>query len=118
MRSAAIKRESNSAATPRPFSGARNVRAIYPAGFPPVIGAAAEDYSLAGGDRGADISSWALDFNLGYGRSAIDYTVKNTLNATWRRLADDLQGRRPDLRSTPRRGGADQEFEVESWLSR
>lgn len=77
------KRESNSAATPRPFSDTRNVLAIYPGGFTPVIGADIEDYNIAGGIKSADISGWALDFNVGYGRNTIDYTVKNSLNATY-----------------------------------
>jgi iron complex outermembrane receptor protein len=76
------KRQSDSAATPRPFSDARNVQAIYPAGFTPVIGADIEDYNLAGGVKG-DVSGWGLDFNVGYGRNTIDYTVKNSLNATY-----------------------------------
>lgn len=76
------KRQSDSAATPRPFNDARNVPAIYPAGFTPVIGADIEDYNLAGGVKG-DAAGWALDFNLGYGRNTIDYTVKNSLNATY-----------------------------------
>ena len=77
------KRESNSAATPRPFSDSRNVLAIYPGGFTPIIGADIEDYNIAGGIKSADVSGWALDFNVGFGRNTIDYTVKNSLNATY-----------------------------------
>ncbi|MDB5452701.1 MAG: TonB-dependent receptor, partial [Caulobacteraceae bacterium] len=76
------QRKSDSAATPRPYNDARNVPAIYPGGFLPIIGAEIKDYNTIGGLKG-DAAGWDLDFNLSYGRNTLDYTVKNSLNATY-----------------------------------
>lgn len=75
-------RYSEAAATARPFNDARNVAAIYPNGFTPVIGATIDDYNLYGGLRG-EAAGFDWDFSVGYGRNALDYEVLNSLNASY-----------------------------------
>ncbi len=75
-------RESDSAATPRGFADVRNVVAIYPAGFTPVVRANIDDYNVAGGLKG-EAAGWALDFNLSYGRNELTYKVLNSLNTSY-----------------------------------
>ena len=75
-------RDSESAATARAFNNSNNVLAIYPNGFLPMIGAAIDDYNLFGGLKGeAGGIDW--DFSAGYGRNELDYSVFNSLNASY-----------------------------------
>ena len=76
------RRESESAATARPFNDARNVPAIYPNGFTPRIGAVVDDYNLYGGLRG-EAGGFDIDFSVGYGRNELEYSVLNSLNASY-----------------------------------
>lgn len=78
----AQKKESEAAATARAFNDARNVQAIYPSGFVPIIATDIEDYNLYGGLRG-DAGGWAWDFAAGWGRNALDYHVQDSLNASF-----------------------------------
>ncbi|AQR63509.1 TonB-dependent receptor [Brevundimonas sp. LM2] len=75
-------RETQAAAFPRLANNANNVPAIYPNGFLPIIGVHSTDLSGGTGVRG-DIGGWNADFNLVYGRNAIEFTTENSLNATY-----------------------------------
>jgi iron complex outermembrane receptor protein len=75
-------RTSEAAATHRPFSDARNVRAIYPGGFTPIIATDIADYNLIGGVRG-DAGGFGVDLNVSFGANELDYTIQNTLNTTF-----------------------------------
>ncbi len=74
-------READSAGFYRRALDARNVLAIYPDGFLPLIAPEVEDYSVGGGLR-AELGEWSADASLIYGRNQIDYTIRNTLNTT------------------------------------
>lgn len=76
------QRDSESAAFPRLFNNVNNVTAIYPNGFLPLIAVTSKDTSLAGGLRG-QIGGWDADFNLVYGRNALEFRTENSLNATY-----------------------------------
>jgi iron complex outermembrane receptor protein len=60
----------------------RNVQAIYPNGFLPVIAPTVEDFSAAAGVSWA-IGAWDLDTSLVYGQNRMNYDVVNTLNASY-----------------------------------
>ncbi|MCH8488667.1 MAG: TonB-dependent receptor [Oceanicaulis sp.] len=74
-------READSAGFYRRALDARNVLAIYPDGFLPMIAPEVEDISFGGGLR-AELGEWSADASLVYGRNQIDYTIKNTLNTS------------------------------------
>lgn len=59
----------------------RNVPEIYPDGFLPLINPEVDDYSLAFG-YAAPVGDWDLDTSLVYGRNDMDFTIRNTLNAS------------------------------------
>ena len=75
-------RDSESAAFPRLRDNANNVPAIYPDGFLPKIAINSQDASAAAGLRG-QIAGWDADFSLVYGRNALDFRTKDSLNATY-----------------------------------
>jgi iron complex outermembrane receptor protein len=75
-------RESEGAAFPRLSDNANNVASIYPNGFLPLINITSKDASVAGGLRG-QIAGWDADFNLSYGRNALDFRTEDSLNATY-----------------------------------
>lgn len=75
-------RDSESAAFPRLSDNANNVPSIYPNGFVPLIAINSRDTSVAGGLRG-QIGGWDADFNLTYGRNALEFRTENSLNATY-----------------------------------
>lgn len=75
-------RDSESAAFPRLATNTNNVPALYPTGFLPLIAINSQDLSVAGGVRGA-IGGWDADFNLVYGRNALDFRTENSLNASY-----------------------------------
>lgn len=75
-------RDSESAAFPRLSDNANNVASIYPNGFLPLIAINSKDLSVAGGLRG-QIGGWDADFNLTYGRNALEFRTENSLNATY-----------------------------------
>ena len=60
---------------------ARNVIAIYPDGFLPKINPTVTDYSAAGGAK-FKIGDWNMDASLVFGSNKMDYTIKDTLNAS------------------------------------
>ncbi len=75
-------KDTESAATARPFNDARNVATIYPNGFTPRIATEILDTNLYGGVRGeAGGVDW--DFSAGYGRNELNYRVNNSLNRSY-----------------------------------
>ncbi|MGD9980297.1 MAG: TonB-dependent receptor plug domain-containing protein [Hyphomonadaceae bacterium] len=73
------RRDSLSAGFFRRALDDRNVIAIYPDGFLPLINPLVEDYSAAGGGRWS-WGEWAMDTSLVYGYNSMDFTIRNTLN--------------------------------------
>ncbi len=76
------QREGNSAAFPRIFNDARNVPAIYPNGFLPLITSKIDDLAVAWGARGK-LGEWDADVSLVYGLNKIDYGVDDSLNTSF-----------------------------------
>jgi iron complex outermembrane receptor protein len=59
-----------------------DLRSIYPAGFTPRFGSEDQDYQLVVGARGNWTDTFAYDFSASSGRSGIDYTLSETINAS------------------------------------
>jgi len=74
-------RDARSAGYFRIPQDARNVQAIYPNGFLPIIAPTVEDFSAAAG-IGWTVGEWDLDTSLVYGQNGMNYDVRNTLNAS------------------------------------
>lgn len=72
-------REARSAGFYRIAQDARNVQAIYPDGFLPIIAPDVDDYSAAFGGKWS-LGSWAMDASLVYGKNKMQFTIENTLN--------------------------------------
>ncbi len=72
-------REGNSAGFYRRALDARNVPAIHPEGFLPLILSDSDDFSAFGGLRGS-IGEWDWDFSVGYGGNEFDFNVGNSVN--------------------------------------
>lgn len=72
-------RESTSAGFFRRPNDARNVPAIYPDGFLPLINPTVTDYSAAGGVNWT-LGEWDMDTSLVWGSNAMDFVISNTLN--------------------------------------
>jgi iron complex outermembrane receptor protein len=75
-------REGNSAAFPRIFNDPRNVPAIYPDGFLPLITTDIDDFTAGWGIRG-EFAGWNADASVVYGRNQIDYGVIHSLNTSF-----------------------------------
>jgi len=58
---------------------ARNVPAIYPDGFLPLISPTVKDFSMTGGVTWI-AGEWDMDASLGYGKNKMTYQIENTLN--------------------------------------
>lgn len=76
------QREGNSAAFPRIFNDARNVPAIYPDGFLPLITTDIDDVTVGWGLRGK-LGQWDTDVSLVYGSNAVAYGVENSVNTSF-----------------------------------
>ncbi|WP_117318479.1 TonB-dependent receptor plug domain-containing protein [Chromatocurvus halotolerans] len=76
------ERQGESAGFYRRAQDSRNWTEIYPDGFLPLITTDITDYSVAAGVRG-DWNGWDLDASLLVGGNELDYTIKNTLNASF-----------------------------------
>ena len=61
----------------------RNVRAIYPDGFLPIIHSKLFDGSVAMGVKGATTSGWAWDISNTYGHNAFNFNVDHSLNTSY-----------------------------------
>jgi iron complex outermembrane receptor protein len=75
-------RDGNSAAFPRIFNDPRNVPAIYPAGFLPLITTDIDDIAAGWGVKGK-LAGWDADVSLVYGSNQIDYGVEHSLNNSY-----------------------------------
>jgi iron complex outermembrane receptor protein len=76
------QREGDSAAFPRIFNDARNVPAIYPNGFLPLITTDVDDVAVGWGVRGA-LGAWDTDVSLVYGSNKVVYGVEDSLNVSY-----------------------------------
>jgi iron complex outermembrane receptor protein len=72
-------RDGESAGFYRTASNSRNVPAIYPEGFLPLIATTTKDYAGTAGVRG-ELGGWRWDLSGQYGRDKVDFTIKNSLN--------------------------------------
>ena len=75
-------RDSTGAAFPRLSDNINNVASIYPNGFLPKVAINSKDASVAGGLRG-ELAGWNADISLTYGRNALDFRTKDSLNSTY-----------------------------------
>jgi len=75
-------RQGNSAAFPRIFNDARNVPAIYPNGFLPLITTDIDDLAAGWGVRGK-AGAWDADLSLVYGSNKVAYGVEHSLNTSY-----------------------------------
>ena len=76
------QREGDSAAFPRIFNDVRNVPAIYPNGFLPLITTDIDDLAVGWGVRGK-MGSWDADVSLVYGSNEVVYGVEDSLNTSY-----------------------------------
>lgn len=74
-------RDGNSAGFYRTASNSRNVPAIYPDGFLPLITTDTKDYAGTLGVRG-EMAGWRWDLSGQYGQDKVDFTIKNSLNTS------------------------------------
>jgi iron complex outermembrane recepter protein len=75
-------RDGESAGFYRLASDARNVPAIYPNGFLPLINTELNDYEGVVGIRG-DVGGWRYDLSGSYGRNEFDFRITNSLNRSF-----------------------------------
>ena len=75
-------RDGQSGAFYRLASDARNVPAIYPNGFLPLINSELNDFQAVGGVRG-EISGFRYDLSLNHAENSFDFTISNTLNRSF-----------------------------------
>ena len=75
-------RQGESAGFYRLANDARNVPAIYPDGFLPLITTDTDDYAGTLGVRG-NLAGWRWDLSGQYGRDRVDFTIKNSLNRSF-----------------------------------
>jgi iron complex outermembrane receptor protein len=75
-------RDGQSAAFYRLASDARNIQAVYPEGFLPLINTELEDYSGTGGVRGT-IGGLRYDLSGSHARNTFDFEISNTLNRSF-----------------------------------
>jgi iron complex outermembrane receptor protein len=73
------KREARSAGYFRRAQDVRNITAIYPDGFLPIIAPTVDDYSATGGVTWT-MGDWDIDASLGYGKNKMRFDIQNTLN--------------------------------------
>jgi iron complex outermembrane receptor protein len=75
-------RDGSSAAFPRIFNDPRNVPAIYPNGFLPLITTDIDDLAAGWGVRGK-LGTWDTDVSLVYGSNEVTYGVEHSLNVSY-----------------------------------
>jgi iron complex outermembrane receptor protein len=75
-------RDGESAGFYRLASDARNVPAIYPDGFLPLINTELDDYQALVGLRG-EIGGWRYDLSGSHSRNAFDFRITNSLNRSF-----------------------------------
>ncbi|MFO6430681.1 TonB-dependent receptor plug domain-containing protein [Erythrobacter sp. W302b] len=74
-------RDAESAGFYRRAADNRNVTAIYPDGFLPLINTDTKDFSIVGGLEG-DFGGWMWDLSMSYGENKTDFRITETLNAS------------------------------------
>ncbi|WP_296942532.1 TonB-dependent siderophore receptor [uncultured Massilia sp.] len=74
-------RDAESAGYFRLPQDARNVQAIYPNGFLPIIAPTVEDFSAAFGASWTE-GDWDMDASLVYGQNGMNYSIEHTLNTS------------------------------------
>jgi iron complex outermembrane receptor protein len=75
------QRDAESAGFYRRAADNRNVVAIYPDGFLPLINTDTTDFAIVGGFKG-DLGGWNWDLSASYGENTTDFRITNTLNAS------------------------------------
>ena len=55
---------------------------MFPGGFTPRLGGTVEDFATTVGLRGEMDNGWAYDVSGSFGRSFVDFTIRNTVNAS------------------------------------
>jgi len=78
----AQKRESEAAATARPYNSGSNLTSVYPGGYLPIIATDIKDYTAAGGIKG-DWNGFNVDLSVGWGKNELEYHTNNTLNLSY-----------------------------------
>jgi iron complex outermembrane receptor protein len=76
------KRKGDAYAWTRYADDERNIPAIYPNGFDPIIASTIDDRAITGGIRGV-WKSWDIDLSNTYGFNKFHFNVKNSLNASF-----------------------------------
>lgn len=74
-------RDAESAGFYRRAADNRNVVAIYPDGFLPLINTDTTDFAIVGGLKG-DFGGWNWDLSMSYGDNETEFFITNTLNAS------------------------------------
>lgn len=74
-------RDAESAGFYRRAADNRNVLAIYPDGFLPLINTDTTDFAIVGGLEG-DFSGWMWDLSMSYGENRTEFRVTNSVNAS------------------------------------
>lgn len=75
------RRQGDSAGFNRLPNNSRNVEAVYPNGFLPLITSDIDDFSFAVGFRG-EVHDWSYDVSAVYGQDKFNFGVINTLNVS------------------------------------
>lgn len=73
------RRDARSAGQFRRALDERNIIAIYPNGFLPIIAPTVDDASATGGVTWT-MNDWDMDMSLGFGRNSMMFSVENSLN--------------------------------------
>ncbi|HJW05749.1 MAG TPA: TonB-dependent receptor [Rhodanobacter sp.] len=76
----ANNRNAESAGFYRPGLDSRNIRAIYPDGFLPLIATASKDRAFVAGIRGTTANYWHWDLSGNYGKNSLQFDVNHSLN--------------------------------------
>ncbi|WP_301750523.1 TonB-dependent siderophore receptor [uncultured Erythrobacter sp.] len=74
-------RDAESAGFYRRAADNRNITAIYPDGFLPLINTDTKDFAIVGGLEG-DFGGWMWDLSMSYGENETDFRITETLNAS------------------------------------
>ena len=74
-------RRGESAGFYRTASNSRNVPAVYPEGFLPLIATETQDHAATVGVRG-EMGGWRWDLSGQYGKDQVDFTIKNSINTS------------------------------------
>ncbi len=74
-------RKAESAGFYRRAADNRNVLAVYPDGFLPLINTDTQDYSIVAGLEG-ELGGWNFDLSMSYGDNQTDFIITDTINAS------------------------------------